>query len=174
MSVTGSYKNTGSFSIAVTWGDIVRARAGLLCANMECAAPLDAREPVRWGVPRRQWPLVIWEGGVHIRRDGRGLLCASCAPGDRWCAPRPCQACSRPILYPVRMATDRRHGLPKRALCSDRCSWYFYNRQRSERLAEARLLDCAVCGERFQPSRADALTCSPACRQKAYRRRRVR
>jgi hypothetical protein len=33
------------------------------------------------------------------------------------------------------------------------------------------LRDCAVCGKTFAPTRADALYCSGACRQTAYRKR---
>ena len=32
---------------------------------------------------------------------------------------------------------------------------------------------CEVCGEALRDTRRDAKTCSAACRQKAYRRRRV-
>lgn len=40
-----------------------------------------------------------------------------------------------------------------------------------QRRAEARgpSRQCAVCGEPFEPARADARYCSPACKQKAYR-----
>jgi len=30
---------------------------------------------------------------------------------------------------------------------------------------------CEVCGEQFTATRRDAKTCSPACKQKAYRQR---
>ena len=32
---------------------------------------------------------------------------------------------------------------------------------------------CKVCGETFKPARSDAKTCSPPCRQKAYRQRKA-
>jgi hypothetical protein len=38
-------------------------------------------------------------------------------------------------------------------------------------MPEPKRLRCPVCDKRFTPSRSDAVTCSPACRQKAYRRR---
>jgi hypothetical protein len=38
-------------------------------------------------------------------------------------------------------------------------------------MQEPKRLRCPVCHKRFTPSRSDAVTCSPACRQKAYRRR---
>lgn len=31
---------------------------------------------------------------------------------------------------------------------------------------------CPVCGQPFTPPRSDAVTCSPKCRQKAYRARK--
>lgn len=40
---------------------------------------------------------------------------------------------------------------------------------RRSRLGE---INCAVCAQSFLPTRADASTCSPACRQKLYRARR--
>jgi hypothetical protein len=36
----------------------------------------------------------------------------------------------------------------------------------------ARAIYCAVCGRIFSPRRTDTQTCSPACRQKAYRDRK--
>jgi hypothetical protein len=34
-------------------------------------------------------------------------------------------------------------------------------------------LACLVCGETFEPQRATARYCSPACRQRAHRQRRT-
>lgn len=41
----------------------------------------------------------------------------------------------------------------------------------SRRRSRAGVTTCAVCGTTFAPARADARTCSSACRQKAYRAR---
>ena len=38
-------------------------------------------------------------------------------------------------------------------------------------MPEPKRLRCQVCDKKFTPRRSDAITCSPACRQKAYRRR---
>jgi hypothetical protein len=38
-------------------------------------------------------------------------------------------------------------------------------------MPEPKRLRCPVCDKKFTPRRSDAITCSPACRQKAYRRR---
>jgi hypothetical protein len=84
--------------------------------------------------------------------------------------PRPierCEGCGRPAVY-LRLNWQRRWPA-----CSRRCRWIGRNRRRAELLAEARLRDCAICGERFQPARSDTTTCSSACRQRAYRRRRM-
>jgi hypothetical protein len=41
-----------------------------------------------------------------------------------------------------------------------------------ERREAAGARGCAVCGARFITARTDQVTCSPACRQRAYRQRR--
>jgi hypothetical protein len=38
-------------------------------------------------------------------------------------------------------------------------------------MPEPKRLRCPVCDKKFTPRRSDAITCSPACRQRAYRRR---
>ncbi len=80
--------------------------------------------------------------------------------------PEPCEVCSRPVVWLYR-PDWRRHSC-----CSERCSARLYNRPRDEASAQAREKVCGVCGEAFTATRADAKTCSPACRQKAYRLRR--
>jgi hypothetical protein len=48
------------------------------------------------------------------------------------------------------------------------CYWrQLRARRREERML--RKVTCEGCGGTFQPSRSDALYCSPACRQAAYR-----
>jgi formylmethanofuran dehydrogenase subunit E len=77
------------------------------------------------------------------------------------------------MLYEVWAARPRRSGV----FCCDRCRSKWHNRrhsqvrkqQRQRYLAKA----CEVCGEEFTAKRVDAKTCSPACKQKAYRRRRA-
>jgi len=55
--------------------------------------------------------------------------------------------------------------------CSERCAKRCYRAKDRKRRAEQRLKECAVCRETFEATRSDAKTCSPACRQTAYRRR---
>ncbi len=56
--------------------------------------------------------------------------------------------------------------------CSDVCRWTYHNGRRPLRTVDTREKVCATCGTEFVAKRADTKTCSPACRQKAYRRRR--
>ena len=116
-------------------------------------------------------------------------LCRECKRDwPSYSARKPCEACGRPVAneiiergrdYALR---DRRARaifynwpLPKEKLahwfCSERCAKRCYRAKERERRAEQRLKECAVCGETFEATRSDAKTCSPACRQKAYRRR---
>jgi hypothetical protein len=74
----------------------------------------------------------------------------------------PCVGCGRPVVY---RPGDYAHTL--HFYCSQRCLGAYYRNRKKEPLERA----CAVCGRTFTPPRRDARTCSPACRQKAYRRR---
>jgi putative metallohydrolase (TIGR04338 family) len=60
----------------------------------------------------------------------------------------------------------------KRRFCSDRCRHTYHNRLRHERGEGDRQKVCEVCGTAFIASRADAKTCSAACRQRLRRQRR--
>jgi hypothetical protein len=55
--------------------------------------------------------------------------------------------------------------------CCERCEYAHYTRQRAKRRVAAREKVCEVCSKGFTASRKDAKTCSPACKQKAYRER---
>lgn len=97
--------------------------------------------------------------------------------------PAPCVVCGRPVVNersarrPMVVADDGRGLVPGgHILCSERCTqahWAAYRHERwMEEAAEARHKTCPVCGEVFDGTRRDQVTCSPACRQRAYRRRR--
>ena len=71
-----------------------------------------------------------------------------------------CATCMRPIS----VLTDTHYRTPytRPLYCSEECrNW------RPEKV-------CEVCGSEFVATRADAKTCSPKCRQAAYRRRKLR
>ena len=83
------------------------------------------------------------------------------------CRPTPCETCERPVVNEVTRRW-REH-----TFCSERCAWRWYDADRNERASEARQKRCPVCDETFDATRRDATTCSPACRQRAYRRRQA-
>jgi predicted nucleic acid-binding Zn ribbon protein len=56
--------------------------------------------------------------------------------------------------------------------CSDACRYTYHNRRRHIRTTATWEKVCEVCGEEFTATRVDTKTCSPACRQRAYRQRR--
>jgi hypothetical protein len=85
--------------------------------------------------------------------------------------PAPCEACGRVVIR----QSEWRHR--RHVVCSTDCGDAIYNqvairaaKDRGPKVRGPR--PCAVCGETFVPRRADAITCSSACRQKAYRKRR--
>jgi hypothetical protein len=137
-------------------------RDGRSCAG--CGRALDDDETrwllSSWDRPQAPFGRECIPSGLLARAEGREGY--DSRPIER------CAGCGCPVCYTRRSWRRRRW-----ALCSTCCEYVAGNRRRAERLAEARLMECAVCGERFQPARSDAITCSSACRQRAYRRRRA-
>jgi hypothetical protein len=94
------------------------------------------------------------------------FVCLSCADRNgrnhiAYKEPQPCLWCSRGVFTDSRIRKRTRT-----ILCSKRCESRFYRwRKRSSRYWR-----CAVCSQFFTPKRADAKHCSPACKQKSYRR----
>ncbi len=111
-------------------------------------------------------------------RHERTTVCEACAPPfmsrrkscDDWrrCPDASCGGCGRPVVFRSSGRDLRRRAV----FCSERCRWTCYNHWRNERAARARRKVCEVCEEPFTASRQDARTCSAACKQKAYRRRK--
>ncbi len=75
----------------------------------------------------------------------------------------PCAECGRPTIR------FQQHFNRKHTFCCEPCEVAFHNHRRRKPKEEK---VCEVCGEEFTANRADAKTCSPACKQKAYRRRK--
>ncbi len=109
-------------------------------------------------------------------RYERTSKCEECAPAymrepDAW-RPRfrksPCNWCERSVVYKA----SSRDYYDRHVFCCARCQWTRYNGARNERNARAREKVCEVCERPFTAARRDAKTCSPACKQKAYRRRK--
>jgi hypothetical protein len=99
-------------------------------------------------------------------------LCFSCEsvrPGDHeYPHPMPCIQCGRELRHRCG------HHFAE-AFCSAECQQIVYDRRDrrdARRLRRRYGIACAVCRKVFRPRRrGDAVTCSPACRQKLYRRR---
>lgn len=110
-------------------------------------------------------PIALQQRAYSAGRVTAVMCCVSCA--ERWLGQhRPpqesCPHCRRPVYR------RRPHG---RLFCCDRCAWLAASARRRARTALRREKACAVCGHSFTAMRVDARTCSPACRQRDYRRR---
>jgi hypothetical protein len=141
-----------------------------------CGREMSPKEPAYLGakIYVGMWPL-SWDYG-RKPQIGKPLyvgtvLCSSCTP--EWLSPERddvvmqlCAHCERPMVSPLDLSALRR------TFCSDRCKEAYREELREEKKAEARKKVCEVCGEEFIATRRDQKTCSDACRQKAYRRRR--
>jgi hypothetical protein len=88
---------------------------------------------------------------------------------DEWLNARswePCEACGRLVLS-MDNRLYRQH-----VACSRTCRQRLdEQRRRTGRHAHERT--CTQCEQTFTSTRGDARYCSPACRQRAYRRRRA-
>lgn len=92
------------------------------------------------------------------------ILCDSCAEShwpSGWRKYRDCRWCGRRRYY-----SGGEHW--PHTYCTERCSLDARNQRRRQPI---RKRVCVTCGRRFVLKRADALHCSSACRQKAYRER---
>jgi hypothetical protein len=183
-----------------TRGDALRHRRAHADASLccRCGAPIAEGEPV-WMVPAR---LFWFYEGFTVYKTVRAAACRRCGEplfrrlealerrrmADHMGAlelgiiPRGfhdpptvlCLGCGRVVHLPRRYDSRRQE---RSLLCSDRCRNRLYGARfrgrhpRPKKPVPARA--CAACGRDFTPGRADARTCSAACRQKAHRQRRV-
>ena len=135
---------------------------------LKCGRGLGAGEPV----------YISYFGGAFGQRDIPA--CEQCAPPymvarqhpyfDIHFHAHPCETCGRTVVFTDGVAYRYR----KHVLCCERCRWTFYNRIRDEAAAATREKVCEACGKEFSATRRDAKTCSPACKQKAYRQRKLK
>jgi hypothetical protein len=131
------------------------SRNGLRCER--CRRPFRDAEPV---------VLVCWERGAWAPSS----VCADCFGKTGLVTRRqqPCGHCGRPV-FPA----EYRRSRAERAYCSPECKKRFWAEQARLWRTEAREhKTCPVCGGLFDGTRKDQVTCSPACRQKAYRQRK--
>ena len=91
-------------------------------------------------------------------------VCEACrSPYHRNWYSAACMGCGRPVKW-------NGSGIRYVACCSV-CRERARRKARSDHRAEMQERACPICEEIFVPTRNDAVTCSSACRQKAYRRR---
>jgi hypothetical protein len=144
-----------------------------ICGRCGVALPADPETPlVRGSVGRFLVPDYHFQGPRWIVRDAP--LCADCQP-EGGLPEKPwtgqCTGCGR------RLVGFGWVGGYYTTWCSRSCRQAYYDSHRARRRVAAHkraAKRCAVCDRHFHPSRLDAVTCSPACRQKAYRQRRRR
>jgi hypothetical protein len=135
----------------------------------------DASECGQCGKPFSvQTPIWLQPVCVHVRYNRSWRLvpvCTQCR-GERsafeWRKHR-CENCGR-CVYRRRIGWGSKYLYSSHVTCSQRCRIALHNA-----IAKANRPDrnktCTVCNKPFLAPRADALTCSSACRQKAYRQR---
>jgi hypothetical protein len=75
----------------------------------------------------------------------------------------PCETCGREVYF----VSANKDEATTRVFCCDDCR----DRAPKSRVVGPHEKVCEVCGEAFEARRSDAKTCSPACRQRAYRQR---
>jgi hypothetical protein len=129
----------------------------------------------RWRASRACSHCVVcekpFEPGELVYREQRWnsltTVCHGCRSKYReFHLPAPCENCYRPVRN---ILNNRSHT---RIFCCHDCQVKARSRLMHERkIAERGTRECLTCSETFEPARADARFCSPACRQLAYRRR---
>lgn len=156
-----------------TWEDRDRnhksyADASICCRCGRGIAPGAAVWMLRC---RLIWPLTI----VNIVDDRLGAGCTGCAGARKIACTGCCPGCKRAVYLIADELSENRNCRPPAFFCSNRCRNRVYGarfrRRHSRPKTVHALAACRVCGCNFEPKRSDAKTCSPACRQKAYRER---
>jgi hypothetical protein len=108
-----------------------------------------------------------WFDDVH-RCPACFTACEWSSKGPKEIAFRLCVRCERPFTQRLRW----RWGRGRAHFCSTACATSYHAQRRKAARARAREgCWCAECQASFEPSRSDGRYCSPACRQRAYRRR---
>ena len=82
-----------------------------------------------------------------------------------------CPECGRVVIV-IRAEAPPRGRRRAAYYCSEKCSHTRRLRTAREERARARSKVCEVCAQAYTATRRNAETCSPACRQRAYRQRR--
>ena len=138
-------------------------RDASVCAS--CERAIGADEPVY----RQRFSMGRCLTGYSTRL---APICSSCCVHKHLYGTtgRACVGCGRPV-HNLHDLIYRRHRF-----CSEVCQSKAVAAVARDRRRQKRGLTrcCDQCGESYEPNRADALFCSGACRQKAYRQRSLR
>jgi len=132
----------------------------------KCGEPIAHLEPFIQTEQRYAYSGIFGSGVKWLPT----VICLKCNPNlsdnvsSGWLTAGTCEVCGR--FYYRRKSRRALHWF-----CCERCEW----RYRAQIAAQHRKRNngyriCEQCGNSFK-ARAGAVTCSPACRQKAYRRR---
>jgi hypothetical protein len=137
--------------------------AAQTCSNCaKCGRALTADAPVwRAQLPLGYGPFGRWQTKI-------APVCEQCASKWRARPARPCENCQRPVHQENNFRSHRR------TFCCEVCEHAArasFARQKRTDVRGTR--QCESCGETFEPTRTDARFCSPACRQRTYRRRKA-
>jgi hypothetical protein len=113
---------------------------------------------------------------VWIANHDCGAHCAECErrsvyKNSRWLE-RECVTCRRKFFRWVSSHEESKYPCCCRRCYASATVKRQAARQKAARTADRAPLACAVCSTVFTPDRKGAVTCSPACRQKAFRLRK--
>jgi hypothetical protein len=136
-------------------------KTGKVCAKCgEEISPRPAYRVSEYGAP---FVMMCDECAPEWLVSGRGKPARTIPEVNvhRW----DCAGCGRQVVFGMSP-----HQYRKRVYCSDECREAYARTAKHKRSAPHEC-SCEVCGTEFVAKRSDAKTCSPACRQKAYRRR---
>jgi transcriptional regulator with XRE-family HTH domain len=149
-----------------TWEDVERHKRSRANASVcvGCGQDIKPGQPI-WLLPCR---IIQPYEGVNIFNDCQAAGCEECALRvgvESWRRGN-CPSCNRFVYV---------RGRSFSFFCSNRCRNRVYGaRFRAQRRKPKKpqiIVPCVVCRRNFAPRRSDANTCSPGCRQKAYRSR---
>src|SRR5215208_274982 len=79
-----------------------------------------------------------------------------------------CENCGREVFF---VSASERVPAKMRVFCCDDRRTEAKAKRSSARRVEPHTMECEICHTEFSATRSDARTCSPKCRQKAYRQR---
>lgn len=139
---------------------IRQSRLWLHYATKTCSHCVACKAPFQAG------QAVFRDKRYQERRVRIGPVCADCrSKYAKFDLGEACEGCGRPVL-------NRLDARNRRTFCSDLCGARTYSRvKHAKKVAERGTRECLECAEVFEPTRADARFCSPACKQKNYRHR---